>query len=95
MPRRRLTRVQARIRLVDRPPTDALNFRVFRAFRGSLLSSAAAIVGNDKSSSPGHPADVIAGLKDDLESLRTTYGDDADVRVMPEEWKQKYRPVEK
>ena len=36
-------------------------------------------------------ADVIANLKDDLESLRTTYGDDTDVRVMPEEWRKQYR----
>ena len=36
-------------------------------------------------------ADVIADLKDDLESLRTTYRDDTDVRVMPEEWRKQYR----
>lgn len=37
-------------------------------------------------------ASIVAGLKDELESLRTQYADNTDVRVMPAEWQKKIRP---
>jgi len=44
----------------------------------------------------GNPkfAEVIAGLKVELEQLRRDYKDDTDVRVMPVEWQRQYRPSE-
>lgn len=36
--------------------------------------------------------DVIAGLKQDVEALRTQYKDDTDVSAKPAEWQKKYRP---
>ena len=43
---------------------------------------------------PKH-AETIAGLKRQLADLRTVYRDNSDVRVMPIEWRKKYRPGRK
>ncbi|MFP6767044.1 MAG: sulfatase/phosphatase domain-containing protein, partial [Planctomycetaceae bacterium] len=38
-------------------------------------------------------ASTIASLKRDLTSLRTHYRDNSDVKVMPAQWRKKYRPA--
>ena len=45
----------------------------------------------------GNPqyAELVEGLKKDLEQLRQHYGDDTDVRVMSEDWQAQYRPAER